>query len=71
MKRGQQKWERDVPIHGRIHDVGFVLVMLADNMALKPPIHWIIFLVVDIIGLVPLMNLPDGLRLGGVYPLFF
>jgi hypothetical protein len=41
-----------------------------EDMALGPPIHWIIFFVVDVIGLVPLINLLNGLRLGGIYPLF-
>ena len=35
----------------------------ADDMALGPPIHWIILLVVGVIGLEPLINLLDGLWL--------
>ncbi len=35
----------------------------ADDMALGPPIHWIILLVVGIIGLEPVINLLDGLWL--------
>ena len=50
-------------INGRVRVVGSVLVVLVDNMALGPPIHWIIFFVVGIIGLGPLINLLDGLRL--------
>jgi len=63
MKRGQLEWEREMPINGRVHVVGSVIIMLADNMALGPPIHWIIFFVVGIIGLGPLINLLDGLPL--------
>jgi hypothetical protein len=59
-----------VPIHSRVCVVGSVLVVLANNMALGPPIHWIIFFMVGLIGLVPLINLLDGLRLGGIHPLF-
>ena len=49
--------------HGCVHDKSSVLVVLVDNMALGPPIHWIIFIVVGIIGLEPLINLLDGLQL--------
>jgi hypothetical protein len=49
--------------HGSVHDKSTVLAVLADDMALGPPIHWIIFFVVGIIGLGPLINLLDGLRL--------
>ena len=55
-----------MPIHGGVHNVESILAVLANNMALGPPIHWIIFFVVNIIGLVPLINLLDGLWLGGV-----
>ena len=35
-----------MPIKGRVHVVGSVLAVLADDMALGPPIrHWIIFFV--------------------------
>jgi hypothetical protein len=46
-----------------VHDKSTVLVVLANNMALGPPIHWIILFVVGIIGLGPLLNLLDGLLL--------
>ena len=52
-----------MPINGRVRVVGSVLVVLADDMTLRPPIHWIIFFVVGVIGLGPLINLLDGLRL--------
>ena len=52
-----------MPINGRVRVVGSILVMLADDMALGPPIHWIIFFVVGVIGLEPLINLLDGLQL--------
>ena len=52
-----------MPIKGRVRVVGSVLVVLADDMALGPPIHWIIFFVVGVIGLGPLINLLDGLPL--------
>ncbi len=58
-----------MPIHGGVHNVESILAVLANNMALGPPIHWIIFFVVNIIGLVPLINLLDGLWLGGVLSL--
>ena len=53
---------------GNAHGESTVLVELADDMALGPPIHWIpihwiILLVVDVIGLEPLINLLDGLWL--------
>ncbi len=48
---------------GSIQDESSVLVVLADDMALGPPIHWIIFFVVGVIGLEPLINLLDGLLL--------
>jgi hypothetical protein len=60
MQEGQAKWEREMHINGRVRVVGSVLVVLVDNMALGPPIHWIIFFVVGIIGLGPLINLLDG-----------
>ena len=46
--------------HGSVHDESSVLVVLVDDMALGPPIHWIIFIVVGVIGLGPLINLLDG-----------
>ena len=49
--------------HGSVHDERTVLVVLANDMALGPPIHWIIFFVVGVIGLGPLINLLDGLLL--------
>jgi len=52
-----------MPINGRVCVVGSVLIVLDDNMTLGPPIHWIIFFVVGVIGLGPLINLLDGLRL--------
>ena len=52
-----------MPIHRRIRVIGSVLVILANNMALGPPIHWIIFFVVRVIGLRPLISLLDGLLL--------
>jgi hypothetical protein len=52
-----------MPINGRVRVVGSVLVMLADDMALRPPIHWSIFFVVCVIGLGPLINLLDRLRI--------
>jgi len=57
------KWEREMPINGRVRVVGPVLVVLADDIALGPPIHWIIFFVVGVIGLRPLINLLDELPL--------
>ena len=48
---------------GCVHDESSVLVVLVDDMALGPPIHWIIFIVVGVIGLEPLINLLDGLQL--------
>ncbi len=48
---------------GSVHSKSTVLVGLADNTALGPPIHWIIFFVVSVIGLGPLINLLDGLPL--------
>ena len=48
---------------GSVHDQSTVLVVLANDMALGPSIHWIIFFVVGIIGLGPLINLLDGLLL--------
>ena len=45
---------------GSVHGESTVLVELADDMALGPPIHWVIFIVVDVIGLEPLINLLDG-----------
>ena len=52
-----------MPINGKVRVVGSVLVVLADDMALGPPIHWIIFFVVGVIGLEPLIYLLDGLQL--------
>ena len=52
-----------MPINERVRVVRSVLVVLANDMALWPPIHWIIFFVVGVIGLGPLINLLDGLRL--------
>ena len=52
-----------MPINGRVRVIRSVLVMLADDMALGPSIHWIIFFVVGVIGLEPLINLLDGLQL--------
>ena len=52
-----------MPINGRVRVVGFVFVLLADDMALGPPIHWIIFFVVCVIGLGPLINLLDWILL--------
>ena len=57
------KWEREMPINGRVRVVGSILIVLADDMALGPPIHWIIFFVVDVISLKPLTKLLDGLPL--------
>jgi hypothetical protein len=45
--------------HRSVHGKSTVLVVLADNMTLGPPIHWIIFFVVGVIGLGPLLNLLD------------
>jgi hypothetical protein len=44
---------------GSVHGKSTVLIELADDMALGPPIHWIIFFVVGVIGLGPLINLLD------------
>ena len=63
MKRGVSKREREMPINRRVHVVGSVLIMLANDIALGLPIHWIIFFVVGVIGLGPLINLLDGLPL--------
>ena len=52
-----------MPINGKVRVVGSILVMLVDDMALGPPIYWIIFFVVGVIGLGPLINLLDGLPL--------
>ena len=48
---------------GNAHGESTVLVELAGDMALGPPIHWIILFVVGVIGLEPLINLVDGLWL--------
>ena len=48
---------------GSFHDESTVLAMLADDTALRAPIHWIIFFVVGVIGLGSLINLLDGLWL--------
>jgi hypothetical protein len=47
-------------INGRVRVVGFVLVVVANDIALGPPMHWIIFFVVGVIGLGPLINLLVG-----------
>ena len=52
-----------MPINGRVRVVGSVLIVLANDIALGPPIHWIIFFVVGVISLGPLINLLDGLLL--------
>ena len=44
---------------GSVHNKSTVLVVSANNMALGPPIHWIILFVVGVIGLGPLINLLD------------
>ncbi len=44
---------------GSVHNKSTVLLVLANDMALGPPIHWIIFFVVGVIGLGPLLNLLD------------
>ena len=48
-----------VPVfhRGSVHDESTALVVFVDATALGPPIHWIIFFVVDVIGLEPLINL--------------
>ena len=56
--------------HGSVHDESSVLVVLVDDMALRPPIHWIIFIVVGVINLVLPINLLDGLRWGGAVFMF-
>ena len=48
---------------GNVHDESTILVVLANDMALGPPIHWIIFFVVGVIGLGPLINLLDWILL--------
>jgi hypothetical protein len=48
---------------GSVHGESTALAVLANDMAIGPPIHWIIFFVVGVIGLGPLINLLDGLRL--------
>ena len=54
-----------VPVfhHGSVHDESTALVVFVGVTALGPPIHWIIFFVVDVIGLEPLINLLNGLWL--------
>jgi len=51
-----------VPVfhRGSVHDESTALVVFVDATALGPPIHWIIFIVVDVIGLEPLINLLNG-----------
>ena len=72
MKMGVSKREREMPITRRARVVGSVLVVLANGIALGPPIHWIIFFVVGVIGLGPLINRLDGLSLKcGFYTLGF
>jgi len=39
MKRGVSKREREMPINRRVRVVGSVLVVLANVIALGPPIH--------------------------------
>jgi len=63
MKMGVLKREREMPITRRVRVVGSVLLVLANGIALGPPIHWIFFFVVGVIGLEPLINLLDGLQL--------
>ena len=48
-----------VPVfhRGSVHDESTALVVFVDATALGPPIHWIIFIVVGVIGLGPLINL--------------
>jgi len=43
--------------HGSVHDESTALVVFVGVTTLGPPIHWIIFFVVDVIGLEPLINL--------------
>jgi hypothetical protein len=38
---------------GNVQGESTVLVKLADDMALGPPIHWIIFFVVGVIVIIP------------------
>ena len=51
-----------VPVfhRGSVHDDSTALVVCVDATALGPPIHWIIFIVVGVIGLGPLINLLNG-----------
>lgn len=42
---------------GSVHDESTALVVFVGVTTLGPPIHWIIFFVVDVIGLEPLINL--------------
>ena len=51
-----------VPVfhRGSVHDKSTALVVFVDATALGPPIHWIIFIVVGVIGLGPLINLLNG-----------
>ena len=51
-------------INGRVRVVGSVLVVLANDIALGPAIHWFIFFVVGVIGLGPLINLLDRFTIG-------
>ena len=48
-----------VPVfhRGSVHDESTALVVFVGVTTLGPPIHWIIFFVVDVIGLEPLINL--------------
>ena len=48
---------------GSVHDESTALLVFVGATALGPPIHWIIFIVVEVIGLEPLINLLDGLQL--------
>ena len=51
-----------VPVfhRGSVHDESTALVVFVGVTTLGPPIHWIIFFVVDVIGLEPLINLLNG-----------
>jgi len=45
---------------GSVHDKSTAPVVFVDATALGPPIHWIIFIVVGVIGLGALINLLGG-----------
>ena len=55
-----------VPVfhRGSVHDESTALVVFVGVTTLGPPIHWIIFFVVDVIGLEPLINLLDRFTIG-------